>query len=104
MINPIKYIKAGWELMALIKDIKGAKMKELIKSSAGWLKIIGYVAVALSLTMGFLDPKTALIITVGLSALVKFAEQIVGLTTTTADDEFLAKVKEILKKYGLLKD
>lgn len=103
-MNIIKKIKLLLKLKDLISEIRENKnMKDLVKTSAGWLKIIGYVAVAISLGMGFMDAKTALIITVGLSALVKFSETVVGLTTSTADDEFVLKVKEILAKYNLLK-
>jgi hypothetical protein len=103
MINPVKLIKVFWDIMKLIKGIKEDGMGSLLKSTAGWLKIIAYIATIISLAMGFLDPKAALIITVSISAVVKFSEQIIGLTPSTADDEFLNKVKEILKKYGLLK-
>lgn len=94
-------VKDAYKAWALYKSIQEGKMD--FKSMAGWIKILGYVAALGGLIVGYLDVKTVLLITVAISALVKFIQEIAPLTPTTKDDEFIAQAAEILKKNGLLK-
>ena len=101
----IKYLKglglkAGVGILKIF--IRGVGMKTLIKSLAGWIKIIGYVGLAWSLAKGFLNPQTVVFVGLCLSGAVKIAEIIVGLTPSTKDDEIAAAVKEALIKEGII--
>lgn len=94
--------KDAYKAWALYKSIQeGGKMD--FKSIAGVLKILGYVAALGGLVIGYLDPKTVIIITIAISALVKFVETIAPITPTTKDDEFIREAAVILRKNGLLK-
>lgn len=75
-----------------------------LKSTLGWLKIVGYAAALLALAFNYLDPKMVLSITIGISAIIKFLEWVVSVTKTTKDDEILAEVKTILKEKGIIKE
>jgi len=78
-------------------------MKELVKSVAGWIKIIGYVFAGASLVAGYLPVDKVVAFTIILSALVKISEIIAPLTKTTADDEIVAAIKKEGTEHGLLK-
>jgi len=77
-------------------------MKSLIKSLAGWLKIISYAGLAWSLAKGLLNPATVVFIGLIISGAVKIAEIIVGITPSTKDDEIVQKVKDALIKEGII--
>ena len=75
-----------------------------IKTVAGWLKIVGYVASLAALVLGYLKPETVLAVTIILSAVVKLAEAIVSITPGKDDDAIAAQVKAELAKNGLIKE
>jgi hypothetical protein len=103
IVNIYQKIKAYYELIKIVKNIKGETMKELLNSFAGWLKIITYAAAIAGLLMGWLQPQTALTVSLIASALVKLLQEITKVTPSTKDDEFVAAVDKILKEKGIIK-
>jgi hypothetical protein len=103
IVNIYQKIKAYYELIKIVKNIKGETMKGLLNSFAGWLKIITYAAAIAGLLMGWLQPQTALTVSLIASALVKLLQEITKVTPSTKDDEFVAAVDKILKEKGIIK-
>lgn len=78
-------------------------MKDMVKTVAGWIKIIGYVFAGLSLVSGYIPVEQVVAFTIILSAVVKISEIIAPLTKTTVDDEIVAAVKKEGEEHGLIK-
>ncbi len=99
-----KKLKTLWKASRLYDKIKKeGDMKTLFKNWTGILKVIGYSASGYALVSGYLPVETALAVSMGISAAIKIAEIITGLTKSKEDDARVAAVKKILEDTKLIK-
>ena len=96
----IRLIRLIHELTWLLATLQEGNM---LKTWAGIIKVVTYVASAAGLIFGWLPVETVVAITVVMSAIAKIAEIIVGLTPSTADDARVKEIIDILKKNGIIK-
>lgn len=102
-MNIFEKIKVLFQVKELLNIIKGGKMKELFKTWAGILKVVTYIAAFAGLVMGYLPEALVVKAILIISAAVKIAEIIVGLTPSKVDDERLAEIIKILQDKGVIK-
>ena len=102
-MNIFQKIKVLFQMKELVNLIKGGKIMQLLKTWAGVIKVVTYVAALVGLLMGYLPEVLVIKVILIISAVVKIAEIIIGLTPSKVDDERLAEIIKILKDKGIIK-
>lgn len=99
MFGKLKALYVAWKES---KKVKEAYMGKLFEREF-LLTVLTAVAAIYASVQGMISPELTAKVLVVLSTVFTVARSIVKLTSTTKDDEILAKVEEILKGKKLLK-